>query len=170
MDTFGALQVLKHHKFINIGALNMWQQKSRAANRFMRRQVEINSEVTEKDLQQDLVATGPDVWACPVRHMRFLCQNSKTPLLDQMYQKGWLHYCMCTIQINNPQQFVDSVLWNSVRLFRHMNPKCVWRKKNKASEQNLLPTAGWWLSDALGLLCLLWRWKPAARGRQAGFV
>lgn len=74
----------------------MWQKEelSPTTTRFMRRQVVKNPQVTEKDLQQDIVAAGTKVFICTVRsilnaeglHAR---NPRRTRLLTQKHKKSF---------------------------------------------------------------------------------
>jgi len=104
---------------------------SMAAARF---QVQKNPWVTQKDLQQDLLATRTEVSACTVR--------PELPLLTQKHKKSWLWFAQN--HRNKPQNFCDFVLWSDetkLELFGPMDQRYVWRKKNEAyAEKNTLST------------------------------
>ena len=103
--------------------------------------------MTAKDLQQDLAAAGTKVSTATIRrtlnaeglHAR---TPRRKPLLNQKHKKARLHYAQN--HINKSQRFWNSVLWSDetkLELFRPMDQRYVWRKKNEAhAEKNTLPT------------------------------
>ena len=131
-----------------------------------------NPRVTEKHLQQDLVAAGTEVSVRTVRRIL----NSKgfhartprrTPLLTQKHKKSRLQYA--ENHINKPLKFWNSVTWSDetkLELFGPMDQRYVWRKKNEAyAEKNTLPT----VKHGGGSVMLWGCFAPAVCGGHDGF-
>lgn len=120
---------------------------SARAIRKMKIQVKANPNITSRDLQTSLAASGTHVHASTIR--RKLNQHGfhgrvarKKPLLTKKNKTARLNFAR--EHLEKPEAFWKSILWtdeSKIELFGHNQNRHVWRKVNTAYHQkNLLPT------------------------------